>query len=152
MGFKLPPHDLYWSVAHQWSYLPGRLRASEAKGSRQTWPVGSLCQYLLFPPESSTLHRITLRPLTQASFQFPPVLTSGCRIGGTPHRIQLPESLCSSALCLESLGGISRQQLCEDSYPASCIGASCEHADISVKVRRCRNGPAVNTEPRCRTR
>lgn len=30
-------------------------------------------------------------------------------------------------------------------HPASCIGASCEHGDISVKVRRCRNGPAVNT-------
>lgn len=92
--------------------LPSRetLRASEAK-TPGSLGLGGLCQYLLSPPEGSTLHQITLCLLTWVSFQFAPVPTSGCGIGGTPHRIQLPESLCSSALCSESLGGISLQNL-----------------------------------------
>lgn len=84
MGLKLPPRDPYWSVAHL-LHINGVTIQGDYEHQKPRTPgrlgPGSLSQYLLSPPEGSTLHRITLRPLMRASFQFPLVLTSACRMG-----------------------------------------------------------------------
>ena len=88
MGFKLPPRDLYWSVAHLF-HINGVTFQGDEEHRKPRAPgrlgLGSLCQYLLSPPEGSTLHWITLCPLTQASFQFPLLGSSPSRIQGFPQ-------------------------------------------------------------------